>query len=54
MNDSYTTAAKEGKGEYEEKKSVFYGFIKPIVTVATYQSIILKTEWNGIGAVPLR
>ena len=30
MNDSYTTAAKEGKGEYEEKKSVFYGFIKPI------------------------
>ncbi len=30
MNDSYTTAAKEGRGEYEEKKSVFYGFIKPI------------------------
>ena len=30
MNDSYTTAAREGRGEYEEKKSVFYGFIKPI------------------------
>ncbi|MBR6632896.1 MAG: YigZ family protein [Clostridia bacterium] len=30
MNDSYTTVAKEGSGEYEEKKSVFYGFIKPI------------------------
>ena len=30
MNDSYTTAAREGSGEYEEKKSVFYGFIKPI------------------------
>jgi hypothetical protein len=30
MNDSYTTAAREASGEYEEKKSVFYGFIKPI------------------------
>ena len=30
MNESYTTAAREGRGEYEEKKSVFYGFIKPI------------------------
>lgn len=30
MNESYTTAAREGSGEYEEKKSVFYGFIKPI------------------------
>ena len=30
MNESYTTAAREGHGEYEEKKSVFYGFIKPI------------------------
>lgn len=30
MNESYTTAAREGSGEYEEKRSVFYGFIKPI------------------------
>ena len=32
MNDSYTTAAREGSDRYEEKKSIFYGFIKPIET----------------------
>ncbi len=30
MKDSYITAAKEASAEYEEKKSVFYSFIKPI------------------------
>ncbi|MBE6701042.1 MAG: YigZ family protein [Ruminococcaceae bacterium] len=30
MRDSYVTARGEGKGQYEEKKSIFYGFIKPI------------------------
>ncbi len=30
MKDSYTTATREASAEYEEKKSVFYGFIKPI------------------------
>lgn len=32
MKDSYTTAAREGSDKYEEKKSIFYGFIKPIET----------------------
>ncbi len=30
MEKSYTTARCEGQGQYEEKKSIFYGFIKPI------------------------
>ena len=30
MSESYTTAKKEATDKYEEKKSVFYGFIKPI------------------------
>ncbi len=30
MNDSYTTASREASDQYEEKKSIFYGFIKPI------------------------
>lgn len=30
MDTSYTTARCEAEGRYEEKKSIFYGFIKPI------------------------
>lgn len=30
MENSYTTARKEATDKYEEKKSIFYGFIKPI------------------------
>ena len=30
MEKSYLTAAREGFGVYEEKKSVFYSFIAPI------------------------
>ena len=32
MSNSYTTALCEASNQYEEKKSVFYGFIKPIET----------------------
>ena len=33
MLESYTTATREGSGQYEEKKSVFYGFIKPMTII---------------------
>ncbi|MBR5459972.1 MAG: YigZ family protein [Clostridia bacterium] len=32
MSDSYQTAAREGHGIYEEKKSIFYSYISPIET----------------------
>jgi uncharacterized YigZ family protein len=32
MKDSYQTVAREGKGIYEEKKSIFYSYICPIET----------------------
>lgn len=32
MSESYLTAAREGRGIYEEKKSIFYSYISPIET----------------------
>jgi uncharacterized YigZ family protein len=32
MDNSYLTVAREGYGQYEEKKSIFYSFIAPIET----------------------
>ena len=32
MSESYQTASREGRGIYEEKKSIFYSYIAPIET----------------------
>ncbi len=42
MQTSYTTARCEAEGRYEEKKSIFYGFIKPIEEEAEALEFIEK------------